>query len=315
MEAIFSDRVTEGLFALLRIGLGSDEAMTPLAEGEWKDVLTLAAQQSVIGIVYVGVSRLPEDLPVPDEVTLKLMAEAGRIRRRSALVGSVLEKVRERFPGAMVLKGPAVAAFYPSPELRESGDIDLYFPDIQSAPTAPDGSSHLSIDGIDIDIHGSYFDLGLRPSVAVPSPEATLLMLSAHILKHAFSSGTGLRQICDIALAYRRLDYDEAALKALWKDCGMVKWSNLLSAFIRRHLGIEAPLTSEGEDTGRLLAIVMEGGNFGHFAASRREALAGSAAGRKVDTFRRLLKKAPFGLRYAPGKYLWYLSSLAKGNL
>ena len=289
--------------------------MIPLAEGEWKGLLGSAARQSVIGIVYAGVSRLPEDFPVPDEVTLHLMAEASRIRKRSALVAGVLAKVKERFNDPIVLKGPAVAVFYPEPELRESGDLDLYFPDHIAAPTAPDGSSHLNIDGIDIDIHRAYFDLGLKPAVEIPSPEATLLMLSAHILKHAFSSGTGLRQICDIALAYRSLDYDEAALKALWKECGMVKWNNLLSTFIRKYFGIQAPLTAEGEDTGKLLSIVLEGGNFGHFAASRREALSSSPSGRKADTLRRILQKAPFGLKYAPGKYLGYLFSLAKGNL
>ena len=289
--------------------------MAPLTDAEWKSLQTLAAQQSVIGIVYAGVSRMPEDFSVPDDVTLQLMAEASRIRKRSALVAGVLAKVKEQFNDPIVLKGPAVAAFYPEPELRESGDLDLYFPDLKAAPTAPDGSSHLNIDGIDIDIHRSYFDLRLRPAVEIPSPEATLLMLSAHILKHAFSSGTGLRQICDIALAYRSLADDEAALKALWTDCGLVKWNNLLSAFIREHLGVQAPLISEGEDTGKLLSIVLEGGNFGHFAADRRKALEASAASRKTDTLKRLLQKAPFGLSYAPGKYLGYIFSLTKGNL
>ena len=288
-----------------------------LSEAEWQEVLSLASQQSVSGIVYAGVSALPEEVPVPDSVTLSLMAEAGRIRRRSALVSGVLEKVLKQFEGLspVVMKGPAVAAFYPLPELRESGDIDLYFPDGVTAPSAPDGSSHLRIDGIDIDIHSDYFDLGLKPKAAVPSPEATLIMLSAHILKHAFSSGTGLRQICDIALAYKKLDFDEGTLRALWKDFGLTRWNNLLSSFIRRYLGIEAPLEKEDATTGRLLEIVLEGGNFGHFAADRREALASDAGARKADTLRRILRKAPFGLRYAPGKYLWYLTTLSKGNL
>lgn len=324
MAGKFSDKAVEGFFALLRAGLGAAgdsfaDARNDivLTEGEWKEVLSLAAQQSVSGILYAGVSALPEEFPVPDSVTLSLMAEAGRIRQRSALVSSVLEKVLKQFEGLspVVMKGPSVAAFYPEPALRESGDIDLYFPERVAAPSASDGSSHLKVDGIDIDIHGAYFDLGLKPKVAVPSPEATLLMLSAHILKHAFSSGTGLRQICDIALAYKKLDYDENTLKALWKECDIVRWNNLLSSFIRKYLGLEVPLEKEDAGTDRLLAIVLEGGNFGHFAASRREALASDAGARKADTLRRILRKAPFGLRYAPGKYLWYLTTLSKGNL
>ena len=332
MAGKFSDRAVEGFFALLRAGLGAagdsfadarndngSDARNDivLSEAEWEEVLSLASQQSVSGIVYAGVSALPEEVSVPDSVTLSLMAEAGRIRRRSALVAGVLDKVMEQFEGLspVVMKGPAVAAFYPSPELRESGDIDLFFPAGVTAPSAPDGSSHLRIDGIDIDIHSAYFDLGLKPKVAVPSPEATLLMLSAHILKHAFSSGTGLRQICDIALAYKELDYDDDMLKALWKECSIVRWNNLLSSFIRQYLGIEAPLVKEDSATDRLLGIVLEGGNFGHFAADRRKALASDAGARKADTLRRILRKAPFGLRYAPGKYLWYLLTLSKGNL
>ena len=71
----------------------------------------------------------------------------------------------------------------------------------------------------------------------------------------------------------------------------------------------------EAEDPEGLLKIVLEGGNFGHFAASRRESLSGPAASRKGDTLKRILRKAPFGLRYAPGKYLWYIFTLVKGNL
>lgn len=316
MAGIFPDRVSEGFFSLLRAGLGSGKQIQPLSGEEWDGVLSLAARQSVSGIICAGVNSLPESFPVPDKVILSLMADAERIRRRSALVSGVMEKALERFADAkpIVMKGPAVAAFYPEPELRESGDIDLYIPKGASGNAAPDGSSHIKIDGIDIDIHSSYFDLGLSPDIEIPSPEATLLMLSAHILKHAFSSGIGMRQICDIALAYRALDYNPSKLLSLWSDCGLTRWNNLLSSFIRQYLCIQATLV-EAEDPEGLLKIVLEGGNFGHFAASRRESLSGPAASRKEDTLKRILRKAPFGLRYAPGKYLWYIFTLVKGNL
>lgn len=324
-----------------------------LSETDWQEILQMARKQTVTGLLFRGIALLPEDIQVPDSLLFPLMEETDRIRRQSRLVARTAKEITEFFEGRIlhpvILKGPSVACFYPEPDLRESGDIDLYFnekefgkavhairerlqrsaPEAQGMTTLPDGSVHYKWNGIDIDQHARYFDLssseGLPP---VPSPEATLLMLSAHILKHSMGAGIGLRQFCDMAMAYERIRYDQARLLACYEATGTADWNCLLASFLIRYLGAtRTPYTSavdgqtaetahqELPDPAPLLDIVLGGGNFGHHEASREKALQAGPLQRKLDTARRFLGRLPFSIRYGPRQLAHYLKELIKGNL
>ena len=324
------------LFALLRCALECPPdlyGLEKLTSSQWETLYEMARQQSVLGLLYQGISRLGFT-GIPDYLAIKLMLESGRIEHRSRQVEAESarlceELVRKGFH-PVLMKGPSVAAFYPSPELRVSGDIDFYFPagefskvrvffggEGYTVESAPDGSFFCRGD-VDIDVHPRYFDLHVREDVLppVPSPEATLLMLSAHILKHAMGPGVGLRQICDMAMAYRALDgvLDKDRLEALYRRTGLMKWNALLGGYIEARLGIRYVLEGRG-NWNVLERIVFEGGNFGHFADGRDRALQGGAIGRKLDTGFRFVRKGPFALKYAPWEYLMFIKSLLKGNL
>ena len=60
--------------------------------------------------------------------------------------------------------------------------------------------------------------------------------------------------------------------------------------------------------------MVLEGGNFGHFATARPEELAADDRRRKLNTFRRFLRRLPFSLRYAPRETFATIWALTKGN-
>ena len=358
---------THALLALVRSALGlagtpaggsADVKENPavdwnaLSEADWQEILQMARKQTVTGLLFRGVANLPAEVQVPDSLLFPLMEETDRIRRQSRLVERTAKEITEFFEGRIlhpvILKGPSVACFYPEPDLRESGDIDLYFNEkefgkavhairerlqkdgqSESLTTLPDGSVHYKWNGIDIDQHAQYFDLssseGLPP---VPSPEATLLMLSAHILKHSMGAGIGLRQLCDMAMAYERIRYDQARLLACYEATGTADWNRLLTSFLIRYLGAaRTPYTSavEGQTAGTvspelpdpapLLDIVLGGGNFGHHEASREKALQAGPLQRTLDTARRFLGRLPFSIRYGPRQLAHYLKELIKGNL
>lgn len=333
------------LYPLLRLALQTTpevpvelEALTEFGEDQWAELLTLARQQAVVGLVYDALSRLSVhmDLDMPDSVSTAFMLETDRIVRKnksvSDLADTLLNVLQENGTSAILMKGPAAGAFYPVPEYRTPGDIDLYCQEKQCPQIlyhhmdsscivpASDGSWHCQIRGIDIDIHTHYFDfesakLAYPP---VPSPEATLLMLSSHILKHAMGPGVGLRQLCDMAMAYRALDgqYDRGQLRALFQSHGLLKWNILLDDFIALRLGVDIRLSEKPPaDISPLEKIVLSGGNFGHYNASRAAALAKGDQARKTDTLLRFARRLPFALRYAPRQYLSYLTTLAKGNV
>lgn len=314
------------------------ERIASLELGQWKEIVTMVREQTVSGIVSHAVTRISETVRVPDSILFNLMADAERIAVRSRRIIRTAEKIDEVLSAQgfhpVVMKGPAVAAWYPKPELRVSGDIDLYFQPEEMEPVrawienaglptkkAPDGSFHFDTEGTDVDVHGTYFDLHCDASLlpVVPSPEATLLMLSAHILKHACGTGVGLRQLCDMAIAYHALDgqYEPDALKALYQRTKTLKWNQLLSAFLNTWMEARVPdfAPEHPVSPAPLEKIVLEGGNFGHFAAQRQKAMTGSEGRRKADTLLRMLRRLPFSMKYAPGETISRLRALTNGNM
>ena len=324
----------ETFFELIRAGLHGEPArlsQVPTLK-EWGNLLALAKKQSVMGLLSRGVSFLPEGFRLPEPVLFRLVAEDDQVERRGAALKSVADDLVDRLSSAglhpILMKGPVVAAFYPEPLQREYGDIDLYLapdefaaaPGVLAVPfaPAPDGSIHYEWKGVDVDQHRRFFDLhGLERSLPAPgTPEATLLMLSAHTMKHACGAGAGLRQCIDMAMAYERLgdSVSPERLLQVYRQSGTLRWNRLLSAFIERYLGFHPILEGEGTNPELLLRIVLEGGNFGHHAAGRAAALEASPFRRKADTALRFLRKLPFSLRFAPRETLCSLFSLAAGN-
>ena len=288
--------MNQAFFALLRSGLwerplvASDlAAAAALDEADWKAILQIARQQTVAGLLYRAVTHLPDDFKLPDGYVLDLMAIAGGLTRENHTKAAVTKQIFGECSAAglhpVVMKGQSVAAYYTHPELRYSGDIDLYFPPeeyhramtLLGGEVAPDGSRHISRSGIDIDIHDRYFDLHCadKKLPAVGTPEATILLLSSHILKHAIGPGVGLRQCCDLAAAWQALSasIDPKEMREIFRQTGTLRWNRLLFSFLAEYLGLsEALFADERVPSEPLLSIILDGGNFGHFEEHARKA-------------------------------------------
>lgn len=340
MERAAADRgikTQEAFFAFLRLALFD----LPLPEGfslsdkQWGEILEMAEKQQVVGIVSRAVSRLDPSIEVPESILFRLMVAADGIRRQSrkvlTLSRTLVAEMAEAGLHPIIMKGPSVAAFYPEPELRTAGDIDLFLPeeDFQlaadmagrrglSVEISPDGSVLYTRDGIVIDLHRCYFDLHVQAEALppVPSAEATLLMLSSHILKHCLGPGIGMRQLCDIALAYRALPYDRERLLAYFRESKTLRWNRLLAAFLAEVLGADPGLfPGERIRTRPLRRIVLRSGGFGRGSNSRRQAEKAGRGVRKLDTALRFLRRIPFSLRFAPREFFRYTGSLVRGNV
>ena len=325
-------RLSEEFMILFRAALlggnpGEEDmkVLSSAGEEDWKKVAAIAREQNVTGLVGDVVQRLPETINIPEDIFLYFLAEREKTalqgRRMAVLAAAIIQNLKDAGLNPILMKGPATAAFYPKPELRSYGDIDLYFTkdefekarDIAKSADgfsiSGDGSFHFRKDGVDVDAQLLRFD--------VSSPEEVILMLSTHAMRHACGTGLGLRQVSDVAMACKSLEgeYDPARLEKALKKAGMIKWQTLLASFINNRLGIQIPSPEKEKipDTP-LLKIVEEGGNFGHHASGRRKAMEKSVAGRKLDTVKRLVRKLPFSLRYAPKETLRTIVSLTVGN-
>ena len=324
----------EIFFELIRAGLHGRKPDIPrdLSLQDWGGLLSMARKQSVVGLLYRGVSFCGEGYPLPEQILFRLVAEDDRVERTGEKLKNASDGLSLTLSSAglhpIVLKGATVAAWYPVPTQREYGDIDVYLPpeefdrasEVLGMPVskAPDGSLHYQWQGVDVDLHRRYFDLHL-PDRRLPvpgTPEATLLMLSAHAMKHAVGAGVGLRQCIDMAVAYEHLGPQVATerLESVYRDSGTLRWNRLLSAFIEKYLDFHPAFGGEGTCPDALLKIVREGGNFGHHAGGRLDAINKSALRRKADTLLRFVKRAPFSLKYAAGETIRSVLSLAGGN-
>ncbi|MBR1869434.1 MAG: nucleotidyltransferase family protein [Bacteroidales bacterium] len=323
----------QSLELLLRI-LGGGLPPSGLDEESWMDLIRTAGRQTVTGLLYNAAERFPESIRIPERAMYVLLEKvrrtAGRNMELAGAEKEVLELLHTEKVRALVMKGSSCAARYPSPELRTGGDIDLYIPekDFQRAldviggagieySRKPDSSVAFTLRGCEVELHRSYFDLHVRKEKLPPvgTPEAELLMLSAHILKHACSAGVGLRQIFDFAFAYKAYHGDYRQLGELFGRCGLSRWNALLLSFVKDYIDPAAEVPSK-VDSAELFRIVERGGNFGHFRDGRLESVRhGTAFRRKLNTLRRILSNLRFSLRYASREILPYTAGLLRGNL
>lgn len=130
-----TEKECTAFFVLLRAGLWEHEleglSRFPLDRDEWKRVFTMARCQTVTGLVYRGICRLPDKYLPPENILLKWVSTVDMIERRNKAMNNTIAGFVEHFSeyGADVVlqKGQGVATYYEKPLLRECGDIDFYF--------------------------------------------------------------------------------------------------------------------------------------------------------------------------------------------
>lgn len=123
----------DALFALLRGGLGVAEPQpseVALSPEDWERLYSVAAEQSVLGIAYAGVERLPKEAHPPMELAFQWASEAETVRGHNRMLNAEAARLTKFFAAAgrktAILKGPANAMLYPDPLSRQCGDIDIW---------------------------------------------------------------------------------------------------------------------------------------------------------------------------------------------
>lgn len=182
MERVRTDCLTrsqQAFFELLRSGLwGTTPAAScfPLTSGEWQQVYDEACRQTVQGIVYDALQRLPDDLVPPMAFTLQWTSDVAAImvshRSMQRAVVATYNLLRQAGAEPVLMKGLASAHCYEKPQLRVNGDIDWYLPanilgtlpnvlERQGIPSErhADGSLCFSYDGTEVELHPRLADL------------------------------------------------------------------------------------------------------------------------------------------------------------
>ena len=97
---------------------------------DWRAVLRIASEQTMVVVVADGIEMLPEELWPSKEAILKLAVMRLRTESAHRLLNSTIAQIVTALDAAgvqsVLLKGQGLARNYPVPELRQCGDIDLY---------------------------------------------------------------------------------------------------------------------------------------------------------------------------------------------
>jgi len=319
--------------------------------------------------------------PLP--LAAKWMAEAETIRQTGRQMdeklAALLAALADEGISPIVLKGQTIAAFYPDPHARQCGDIDLFITPGQRpamdrflsdnnmvATAHSDGSQSFMWQGIEVELHPRIFDihspLSLRRlSRIIPSPtqsaakacqqannaglspESTLLLLSAHILKHSIGRGIGLRQLCDLAVATSEMHKFLAPglARRIFHAAGLRSWTSTVYSFLTIYLGLPADrlpypgIKISRRRADRLLRIIARSGNFNssaaeacrtssfHLVRSRHASTSmpvpaspprNSGQLRFISTALFFIRRSSFSMLTAPAEAFWTFATLLKGR-
>ena len=97
---------------------------------DWKAVLRVAKEQTMVAVVADGIETLPKGLWPPKEVMMKLAMMRLKIEQTHVLLNSTIVQIVRALDAqgvpSVLLKGQGIAQNYLRPEGRACGDIDLY---------------------------------------------------------------------------------------------------------------------------------------------------------------------------------------------
>jgi len=170
------DATTIHLLELLKGALNSNPAdIAPLDTAQWEQIFWLARKHGVVTIINDAIEMLPPQLQPQGDIALSWTLSAERTRYHYAQQAHVLETIDSKASSEgipyVLLKGMSLARYYPRPDSRPCGDIDICFPHnyergnaLLGNPNAKTDGKHseLIVDGVTIENHLHFLDLNYK---------------------------------------------------------------------------------------------------------------------------------------------------------
>lgn len=328
-------------FELIKVMVGSlDQLSSTPSENEWEEIMEEAERQSIVGVMLDGLERLPQGQRPPQLLLLQWIGEAQMDEQNTLQLSKAGKEAvcffQQNGFACMLLKGTAVGRYYPKPECRTSGDVDLWLAGGRekiydfARKFDKDGKLygvnyhhihfHLMEDvHIEAHIWPSYLSSPLRnyrlhkfcelhrPTMEtfMPSLAFDRVFILLHCYRHMCGDGVGLRQIMDYYYVLKQGFTEEERVVAIdWiQKLGMERFTRGIMWLLRNVFGLEDwyLLMKPDEKEGRfIIQEVMLTGNMGHGDkrnwGSKRTAL---------SRFFFNLRRASYLIGHYPHEALW----------
>ena len=269
---------------------------------DWQEIYALAAQQGVLALVFDAVATLPVEQQPSKALKMQWIASVANIERRYNHHKSAATELAEHFHKndikTYVLKGFAIAEYYPRPEHRECGDLDCFLgegyergncvAEALGAKVMRDYYKHSHITYRKLMVENHQFCVGIRGSSGLkeferhlesiisrdaayiedtklikPSADFNALFLTSHAMTHFLVEGIKLRHICDWALLLKHeqnnIEWDSFYR---WTDrLGYTRFANILTDIAVNQLGVEITnpyIRRDGEYSAPLMKDMFE---------------------------------------------------------
>lgn len=118
-------------FELIKVAIENKSKLSGIpTPNEWKEIYMLAKQQTLVGILFEALDKLPTEQRPPKALLMQWFAATEIIQENNARVNAdavkMCESIRKDGLRCVILKGQGIATYYPNPTLRQSGDIDIW---------------------------------------------------------------------------------------------------------------------------------------------------------------------------------------------
>lgn len=348
------------IFELLRVYTGNKNMLShPYTDKEWEEALDIANEQAILGVLLTAMEEMEDKLLLPSKPILLQWIGNGQIveqnsQKMEEAAETVVKYFHENGFACQILKGSAVARYYPHPLMRSSGDIDVWLDGgrkkIYDFARAFDKDSKLYgvnyhhihlhlIEEIHIEVHiwPSYYCSPIRNrrfhqfcEMYRPTMESSMPCLAfdrvfilAHCYRHICGDGVGLRQVMDYFYVLRQgFTEEERADSEKWiRKLGMGRFAEGLMWVLREVFGLEEKyfVVEPNEKEGRfILNEILLTGNMGHSDqrswGSKESALSRFLFSLKRDYY--MAKHYPHEAMWQPIFSVWlYFWRLSKGLL
>ncbi len=276
----------ELFFELLRIYTGAQQSLhNAYSKNEWEGAYRIAEEQSVVGILLSALEKIQEEdnSLLPSKIFLLQWIGMGQIveqntKKMEEAGNTVVKYFRENGFACQILKGSSVARYYPQPDRRSSGDIDVWLDGgrkkIYEFARKFDKEAKLYgvnyhhihfhlIEGVHIEVHiwPSFLSSPLRnyrlhkfcnmyhPTMqsSMPSLAFDRVFILLHCYRHMCGDGVGLRQIMDYFYVLKTSFNENVNLNDNWrvdtvmwiKRLGMERFARGLMWVLKMYFGLE----------------------------------------------------------------------------
>ena len=142
------------------------------------------------------------------------------------------EILKEHGITAITLKGASTASFYPVPELRKSGDVDILITDAAKCEQACRGGLFVK--------RTSAYDTSWGFPIYQPPDGYHAFYLILHMLQHYLRAGFGIKNLCDWVVFWNReIDKcEQENFLRLMRESGTTGFVQIMTAACVEYLGL-----------------------------------------------------------------------------